>query len=291
MRIGLLDIDGHNFPNLALMKVSSHHKALGHKVSWCSTWENYDQVYKSKVFTFTPDELHYINCPDIICGGTGYGIKNDLPYSIEHTFPDYSLYGVENAYGFLTRGCPKKCTWCIVPSKEGQIRSNADITEFWNGQKTAILMDNNVLAHDHGLRQIEKIISLGIKVDFNQGLYARIIAVNPQIAELLSKVKWFKPLRMACDTDSQLDEVVKATELLRKYGTKPSKYFVYVLVIDVGSAHKRVVTLKKMNLDPFAQPYIDFKNNIMPTMEQRRFARWVNHKAIFKSVEYKDYTG
>ena len=291
MKIGLLDIDGHNYPNLALMKLSAHHKALGHNVGWSSTWEKNDLVYRSKIFTFTQDEQHYINSLNVVSGGTGYEGYNELHYEVEHIYPDYSLYNINDAYGFLTRGCPNKCAWCVVPEKEGEIRYNADITEFWNGQGKAVLMDNNVLAHNHGLAQIEKIISLGIKIDFNQGLDARLIAENPQIAELLSKVKWAMPLRMACDTDSQVDYVVKATELLRKYRTTPSRYFVYVLVTDVSSAHNRVIALKNMNLNPFAQPYIDLKTGKMPTKEQKGFARWVNHKATFNSVEYKNYTG
>src|SRR5574344_2144329 len=124
MNIGLVDIDGHNFPNIALMKISAYHKSIGDNVSWVDIG-NYDRTYMSKVFTFT------------------------------------------SAYGFLTRGCPNKCSWCVVPSKEGNIQPYADIEEFLQGKKEAVLMDNNVLAHEHGLQQIEKIIRLGIKVDFN----------------------------------------------------------------------------------------------------------------------------
>ena len=152
-----------------------------------------------------------------------------------------------------------------------------------------MLLDNNVLAHYHGLSQIELIITMGIKVDFNQGLDARIIADNPDIAELLSRVKWASPLRMACDTKSQMDSIEKATALLRKYGATPKAYFVYVLVKDIDDALERVEFLRGLGLDPFAQPYIDFTGKNKATKEQKRFARWVNHKAIFKSVEYKNY--
>ena len=291
MKIGLHDVDGHNYPNIALMKLSAYYKNMGHFVDWYTAWGYYDIIFKSKIFTFTPDENHHVNCKKILTGGTGYynnGMDN-LANEIEHFYPDYSLYNTDKAYGFLTRGCPNNCSWCIVPQKEGDIIPNADINEFWNGQKIAILMDNNVIAHDHGLKQIEKIISLGIKVDFNQGLDARIIANNPEIAELLSKLKWATPLRMACDTYSQMEYVIKATELLRKYGTTPRTYFIYMLVKDIDDAHKRAIKLKDHNLDPFAQPYIDFRNNIMPTDKQRQFARWVNHKAIFKSVNFENY--
>lgn len=289
MNIGLVDIDGHNFPNLALMKISAYHKSIGDNVGWVDIGD-YDRTYMSKVFTYTPDYMKgFANYGEIITGGTGFGGSETLPDEIEHIMPDYSLYKTNKAYGFLTRGCPNKCKWCIVPRKEGNITANTDITEFWNGQKEAVLMDNNVLAHEHGLQQIEKIIRLGIKVDFNQGLDARIVAQDKSIAELLSKVKWSRYLRMACDTKSQIPHIEKALENLNKYGLKNYKVFVYVLVKDIQDALERVEYLKEKGCSPFAQPYRDFTTNKEPNHELKRFARWVNHKAIFKSVEYKNY--
>jgi hypothetical protein len=148
-------------------------------------------------------------------------------------------------------------------------------------------MDNNVLASPYGIEQIEKIGRLGVKVDFNQGLDARLIDLP--MAKLLAKVKWLSPLRMSCDTDSMIPYLEQATAYLREEKCKPSNYFIYVLVKDIESAHERVTTLNSMGLDPFAQPFIDFsgKNNV--TKEQKRFARWVNHKAIFRSVKWEDY--
>jgi len=289
-RIGLIDIDGHNYPNLALMKLSAWHKAQGDSVEFVNHLFEYDKVYQSKVFSFTPNNTTYVHASSIIKGGTGYNVSTQLPDQVEHTYPDYSLYSYPHALGFLTRGCVRKCSFCIVPQKEGALRANAEITEFWSGQKTAILMDNNVLASDHGLKQIEKIIDLGIRVDFNQGLDARYIARHPDIAQLLSKVKWYMPLRMACDTLDMLPIVIKATELLRKYDTKPVDYFVYILVKEnIDDALYIVNELKKINIEPFAQPLVT--ETIIPTREQKQFARWVNHRAIFKTVEYKDYKG
>ena len=287
MKIGLIDVDGHNFPNIALMKISMYHKLSGDYVEWVNYFNHYDIVYKSKIFTFSPDDYSYVDANKIIVGGTGYDSSIKLPLYIEQCECDYSIYPrYKEAYGFLTRGCIRNCAWCIVPRKEGLIHKNADIEEILQGRKVAILMDNNVLASDWGLDQIEKIIRLKVKIDFNQGLDARLI--DDEKAQLLSKVKWYKPLRMACDTKSQMPYIEKATYLLRKHGTSPSNYFVYVLVKDIEDALERVEFLRKLKLDPFAQPYRNFENNYIDP-EAKRFARWVNHKAIFKSVEFKNY--
>ena len=287
MKIGLFDVDGHNFPNLALMKLSAWHKRKGDNVEFINNFFKYDIVYKSKVFTYSKEDQTVIKADHIIEGGTGYNF-NVLSDEVEHILPDYDLYDCEHAYGFLTRGCPNKCSWCIVPNKEGDIIPNADISEFIGDKKSAVLMDNNVLASEHGLKQIEKIIDMKIKVDFNQGLDARLI--DNDIAKLLSKVKWIYRLRMACDTLSAVEPLLKAVELLRKYNCKcDHRFFVYLLVKDISDTLKRIAILKENNIDMFAQPFIDYQNNIMPTREQKRLARYVNHKAIFKSVKYEDY--
>jgi len=288
-KIALLDVDGHNYPNLALMKIAAYNKT-GTTVEWYDPLlSRPDRLYASKIFSFTTDNQYWPDC-EIIKGGTGYDVKSELPVYIDQCCPDYSLYpDFKHALGFLTRGCPNSCPWCIVPEKEGDIKPYADIESFLAGRKTAVLMDNNVLASDWGLFQIEKIIRLGIRVDFNQGLDARLISGNPYIAQLLGRVKWLAPLRMACDTQSQIDNIIKATELLRKHGAKPVRYFVYCLVKDVQDALIRVESLRKYNLDLFCQPFRDPVKNIEPTREQKRFARWVNMKACFKSCKWEDY--
>ena len=157
MRIALIDVDGHNFPNLPLMKLSAWHKKNGDSVEWydpLTAWLNPpDRVYMSKVFTFTPDYPHPVCAGEIIKGGTGYEYPsggNPLPEEIEHIYPDYSLYPElcnNTAYGFLTRGCPRGCDFCIVKEKEGQKSHKvADLSEFWNGQKNIVLLDPNMFA-------------------------------------------------------------------------------------------------------------------------------------------------
>ena len=114
MNIGLLAVDS-TYPNLALMKISAYHKARGNNVEWYNPLYRYDLVYMAKVFSFTPDYGYFINADRIEKGGTGYDISKNLPKEIDRCYPDYSLYGIEKeAYGFLTRGCPNRCKWCVV---------------------------------------------------------------------------------------------------------------------------------------------------------------------------------
>jgi hypothetical protein len=289
MVIGLLDIDGHNFPNLALMKISAYHKSVGDPVEWVNYFNDYDRVYQSKIFTFSSDNFNVINSHEIVKGGTGYDPLIKLDPKIESCLPDYSIYpGLKHGYGFLTRGCPNRCAWCIVPKKEGAIREASDIEEILQGKKSAILMDNNVLASDFGIQQIEKIVRLKIKVDFNQGLDARMI--DRPVAKLLSQVRWLSPLRMSCDTMANLPHIKRAMRYLREYDCTPQRYFVYVLVQDPSEALRRINLLRKRNLDPFAMPYMDYVKDPKISEEQKRLARWVNMKAIFKSVKYAEYS-
>lgn len=286
MKIALHDADGGCFPNLALMKLSAWHKAGGDNVSLYLHLmsHTYDRVYSSRVFTFSHAEEPMGR--EVIKGGTGWETQGTIPEEVEHTCPDYSLYRSTFSQGFLTRGCPNNCPWCIVPRKEGLIRSHADIEEFAR-HRDVVLMDNNVLAHPHGIAQIEKMARLDLRVDFNQGLDARLI--DDGIARRLAALNWLHPLRLACDTRNQMEAIRKAVEALRWNNVTPRRYFVYVLVKDVEDALERVRFLKSMDLDPFAQPYRDFSTGNEPTEEQRRFARWCNHKAIYKGSTWEEY--
>ncbi len=288
MNIGLIDVDGHNFPNLALMKISAYHKSKKDLVEFATIYRKYDILYKSKVFSFTPDDENAYQTKKVIRGGAGYNIKLKLPKEIDLMFPDYHLYNCEHAYGFLTRGCNNNCDWCIVPEKEGKIKSYRKIQDVVGSSfDSAILMDNNILQSDYGIKQIEEIIKLKIRIDFNQGIDARLI--DDGIAKLLSKVIWLHPVRLACDTSASIKQLKKAVTNLRWRNVTPVRYFVYCLVKDVNEAMGRVKEIKGIACDPFCQPYIDFRKNIEPTKEQKRFCRWVNWKSSFKSVWWEDY--
>ncbi len=288
MKIGLIDVDSHNFPNLALMKLSAYHKKLGDNIEWYAPlFSKCDTVYISKVFSFSPDIDYTIKADKIIKGGSGYDFNNKLTDVIENICPDYNLYNCEHAYGFLTRGCIRKCSWCIVPEKEGNIQKNSDISDFIADKKSAIIMDNNILASDYGIKQIEKIIKMKIKVDFNQGLDARLI--DDSIAKLLSKVKWLSPLRLACDSESMKEPIRKAVELLRWHNCFPQLYFIYMLVDNLEDAIDRVKFLKGMYIDPFAQPFIDYNKKTKTPRIINEFCRWVNMKGAFRKYNFKEW--
>lgn len=200
MDIGLIDVDGHNFPNLPLMKLSAWHKKRGDAVEWWNGLKHYDVVYKSKVFdeTYSKDLEHCVNADRIIEGGTGYGLDNELPGEIEHAYPDYGLYGTSGvAYGFLTRGCPRGCGFCIVSRKEGRkSRKVADLSEFYRGQRNIKLLDPNLLACPESEGLLRQLANSGACVDFTQGLDIRL--TNKDNIELLNQVKT-KRLHFAWD--------------------------------------------------------------------------------------------
>ena len=292
MRIGILDVDS-KCPNLALMKISSYHKALGDDVEWYNSLYSYDKVYASKVFSFTPDYEYYIRADQIEKGGTGYDVYKVLPDAIDRIVPDYDLYNVDPnlAYGFLTRGCPNKCKWCIVPVKEGNIAPYMDIEEVAVGRKHVVLMDNNILASDYGLQQIEKIISMGVRVDFNQGLDARL--VTDDVARMLARVKWIKRIRLGCDTPHQIIECERATSLIDKYRYKGEYFFYCILLHDFKESFERVNHWKKKGgrFLPHCQPYRDLNNprQIIPQW-QKDLSGWADKKWLFRSCEFKDYS-
>lgn len=130
-RIGLVDIDGSAkkkkwgakpYPNIALCKIARYHRERGDQVEWAVPFFHYDIVYKSKIFNFSTEDKVCYDADEMICGGTGYDLHSKLPDEIDRLQPDYSIYPLipsDTAYGFLTRGCPNKCPWCVVPVKEG----------------------------------------------------------------------------------------------------------------------------------------------------------------------------
>lgn len=293
MKVGLIDVDGHGFPNIALMKISAWHKSQGDEVDWCLPLDRYDIVYQSKVFdeTYSPD-IDWIPMADkIIKGGTGYGLDNKLPDEIEHIYPDYSLYPEltkDTAYGFLTRGCPRGCEFCIVASKEGRRSYKvADLSEFWRGQKNISLLDPNLLACRDHPDLLQQLIDSKAHVDFNQGLDIRL--TNEQNIDLINRIK-VKNIHFAWDNaKDDLKPYFERYKALAKY--KPhGRYGTVYCLTNFGSTMEenlyRIYTLRDLGYNPYVMIY-DKPN---ASKEVRDLQRWVNSPYIFRSCnKFEDY--
>lgn len=294
MKIGLIDVDGHHFPNLALGKISRYHKQQGDSVSWYDSFEHYDKVYMAKVFTFTQEYGYFVNADEVEKGGTGYDIHKSLPGQIDRMQPDYSIYPKidrKTAYGFLTRGCPNHCRWCIVPEKEGRQHPYMDVDEIAiEGRTNLILMDNNILASDYGLRQIEKIISKGYRVDFNQGLDARL--VTEDVAKLLGKVRWIHSVRFGCDTPQQIIECERAMKMIDGFRKVPANYLLYTIIDkDIDECYQRLSYFRgNTRVRVVGQPFRDFNNphQVIPQW-QKDMAHWATKHQLYATCDFKDF--
>lgn len=292
MRVGLIDVDGHNFPNLALMKISAWHKANGDEVEWCFPMSHYDIVYQSKVFddTYSPDIDWIPNTDKLIKGGTGYDLHNTLPSEIEHMYPDYSIYPEltkDTAYGFLTRGCPRHCAFCIVGDKEG-LRSVkvADLSEFWRGQKNIVLLDPNILACKDWMNLLDQLIDSKAVVDFSQGLDIRL--TNEAVAEKLNSIR-VKRLHFAWDNPEQ-DLTPYFKRFTEAYSRKSSSGKVVYVLVNFNSTMEqnlyRIYTLRDLGYDPYVMVY-DKPN---APKEIKDLQRWVNNRFIFRKCKsFEDY--
>ena len=291
MKIGLIDVDSHNFPNLCLMKLSAYHKAKGHTVEWWNAKGRYDLVYKSRVFTdtYSKDTITVTNAEQVIFGGTGYDTKNRLPPEVEHSYPDYSIYPqfFVIAYGFLTRGCPRNCGFCIVSSKEGRKSVKvADLSEFWKWQPEIKIMDANLLACPDHENLIEQLIRSRAWVDFSQGLDIRL--VNRDNVSLLNRVR-IKAVHFAWDNPDE-DLTGYFQRFLDLTAIKSSRQRRVYVLTNYGSTHEqdlyRVNTLRAMGFDPYVMIY---ERPTAPPVT-RHLQRWVNNKRLFYAVpRFEDY--
>ncbi len=297
MKIGLIDVDSHNFPNLALMKISAWHKRRGDMVGWWWGWEHYDRVYMSKVFddTYSPDIPEPVNADEIVKGGTGYGLENQLPDEIEHIYPDYTLYPEltrDTAYGFLTRGCPRACHFCIVSKKEGRKSQKvADLSEFWDGQKFIKLLDPNLIACPQHMDLLQQLADSGAYVDFTQGIDARLLTKENVV--LLNRVKK-KNIHFAWDYMKEEKNVLNGLKLYAE--SSPKKVCgayggVYCLTnydTTMDENLYRIYTLIDLGFDPYVMIYD--KSNA--PMEIKQLQRWCNSVRIRKVVpDFREYRG
>lgn len=307
MRIGLIDVDSHNFPNIPLMKLSAWHKQQGDLVEWYMPFgERYDVVYMSKVFSFTPDYDLAVNADKVVRGGTGYCIRlehgrevfdasldHNLPDEIEHIYPDYSIYQrltQDTAYGFLTRGCPRCCDFCIVAKKEGRRSVKvADLSEFWKGQKKIVLCDPNILACKDWRDLLQQLICAKAWVDFNQGLDIRLM--TEEKARLIDCVK-IKEIHFAWDRYYDKDMVLPKLKMfaeITNHSPHCHKAIVYTLTnydTTIEQDLERIYTLRDMGYWPYVMIYDKAHAN----PKYRRLQRWVNMRSVFSTVNrFEDY--
>lgn len=307
MKIGLIDVDGHNFPNIPLMKISAWHKAQGDHVEWYQPLlsGHCDRVYMSKVFSFTPDYEYYVDADEIIKGGTGYAIvltdgreqydkAKDKPLSdeIEHIYPDYSIYPEltkDTAYGFLTRGCPRGCGFCHVASKEGKCSYKvADLSEFWNGQKNIMLCDPNILACNEHLDLLQQLADSKAKVNFNQGLDIRLI--TDKNLPLLKQIR-LDSIHFAFDRWQDKDIVEPR---LRRFVTETGynkdkgKVMCYILCnfdTTIEQDIYRIQLCRELKISPY--PMIYDKEHAKPIYKQLQ--RWCNNFIFWKCPTFEQY--
>ena len=266
-----------------------------------------DRVYLSKVFSFTPDYPYAVDADEIVTGGSGYAIRlvdgkevydksadNDLPYKIEHIYPDYSLYPElteDTAYGFLTRGCPRNCAFCHVGAKEGRYSVKvADLSEFWNGQKNIVLCDPNLTACREWKDLLHQLIDSRAYIDINQGIDIRLM--NEEKALMFSQLK-IKNIHFAWDNYEDRELILPKFRMFKEIsGWSYQKMTVFVLTnfnTVFEQDLERVYLLRDMGYNPYVMVYdrehTSGKDNV------RRLQRWVNNRRLFRSVNrFEDYT-
>lgn len=302
MKIALIDVDGHNFPNIPLMKLSAWHKSKGDSVEWYNPLisKDIDICYMSKVFSFTPDYQFSVTAKRIVKGGSGYAIKLvdglevydksvdiELPYEVEHIYPDYSLYPklTENtAYGFLTRGCPRGCDFCHVKDKEGRCSVKvADLSEFWDGQKNICLCDPNLIACKDWRDLVQQLIDSKAYIDINQGIDIRMM--TEEKAKMFMQLK-VKRVHFAWDRYEDKNTIVPKFKMFKELsGWHFNKLIVYVLTnfnTTIEQDLDRIYTLRDLGYLPYVMVYN--KQFTSSKDEIRRLQRYVNNRALFRSV-------
>lgn len=319
MKIGLIDVDGHNFPNLALMKISAYHKSIGDEVEWWWTdLYHYDIVYMSKIFSdeYTQDVPEPLNANKVFKGGTGYAIKLEngkeiyhkefdkpLPDYIEHMYPDYSIYpkytrfgdklSKQTAYGFLTRGCPRGCNFCHVANKEGRCSVKvADLSEFWRGQGNICLSDPNILACKEAPDLLNQLVESKSKIDFNQGLDARLL--NKEKAEFLANMNLKMP-HFAMDGMNALKPVSRGLKLYvdayKKVHSKWNwRYAKVFMLTNFDTTHEEDMERIKAIRDCECWPYVMIYNKPSAPAITRRLQQWTNNPILYsKSTDFIDF--
>jgi hypothetical protein len=283
MKIRLLARDS-KMPNIAIMKISKFHKNKGDDVDWYNPLLDYNDtniLYESQLFNFTDPYDYYPINAEIIKGGTGVDIKKKLPEEIDNVLTlDYDLYPeCDYSMQFFSRGCINNCKFCVVPEKEGYIYSVEPMELNPNGKHIEVL-DNNFFANTKWEESVKYIMDKKQSVSLH-GVDVRIM--KKEHANALNQMKHKKQIHIAWDNPAS--DLTKKLEDVTKW-IKPYKLMCYVLIGFNSTKEQdlfRVERLKELKIDPFVMAYNK------TDLYQKNFARWVNHKAVFKTVKWEDY--
>lgn len=310
MKVLLIDYDG-KIPNLALMKLSTWHKAQGDEV-YLNTYDKPDKVYISTLFTWNRSQVEKLLrvYPDAEIGGTGWDIHKRLPDEIEACKPDYDLYKVNDilprikggiatkaskirkaeeivnaGIGFTSRGCVRQCGFCFVPPKEGRLHHVADISDLINPRSNVlILLDNNITADPDCIDKLHEIRDRGLTVDITQGIDVRLM--TPEIAQALSEVKLLRSVHYAWDLMEFERQVLDGIKVLSPH-VKVWRHMCYILTgfnTTFEEDMYRFRRLRELKIDPYVMPY----NKQFPSERHKHFARWVNSR-IYNVCSFEEY--
>lgn len=306
MKIGLIDVDGHRWPNLALMRISTYHKSRGDEVEWWwSDFVHYDIVYMSKVFSdaYTKDVAEPINADKVIKGGSGYAISlvngkevydkskdADLPKEIETCFPDYGLYPqYDFAISMTSRGCPRGCPFCVVGKKEGRCAIKvADVSDFWNGQSEIRVLDPNITACADKRDLLSQYRATNAYIDFSQGLDIRLLDDAD-----IDDINHMKMRNLHFAWDNAKEDLVDRFAYYAKHSTRKTAHGAFATVYMLTNFNSsiaedlyRVYTLRDLGYDPYVMIY----NKPSAPKAIRDMAQWVNNRIVFKTVDrFEDY--
>jgi hypothetical protein len=274
MKIGLLNLEW-PLRNLALDKIRCYYESQRHHVEeyFPLAHSSYDKIYCSSIFSFT-DKSEVP--PGAICGGSGFSLKKKLPKEIDAMKP-------RNNYGFCSRGCPRKCPWCVVPRKEGKPRVEADLYDIWDGKSREVtFFDNNILAlPEHFAYVCDQAQHEKVRIDFNQGLDWRL--VSEDIMSIMARTKVQRYWRFSWDNIKE-DPTPVLNQMKNVYRLPICVYVLVGFNTTEDEDLYRVNTLKYHGMDVFAMNY-----NCQDNPRLKKFCRWVNRPGIFKTVPWSKY--
>lgn len=326
-KIAVIDADligrkRHRFPNLSCMKISGYHKEQGHEVKLKLDYDGlqaFDKVYIAKVFTDTEIPPDVLKLENVKCGGTGffYDRAIPLPDEIEHHMPDYHLYDdwvakrllegrrpaelryyTDYSIGFTTRGCFRKCAFCVNKNSD-RVKLHSPLAEFLDKFRSKIcLLDDNVFGYPGWKAVFDELKESGLKFQFKQGLDIRLL--DDEKAEALFRSKYDGDFIFAFDNIEDMDLIENRLQLAREYTDAAMKFYCFCgfdrrgfwdgqfWEEDIFDLLRRIELLMKYRCLPYVMRF----NRYVESPYRRLFvtiARWCNQPRFFKKVSLRQF--